>query len=99
MQHKENIPPGQGNGAFRLQENGLARQSYPVWDASRQRQIAQVLSAAYSPILRCGIGTLYLPHEFYDAGEVQIEIRKRFVKATLHHGGAFVETSAGKSQS
>ena len=96
IQHKENAPPGKVIG-FRLQESGLARQAYPVWDASRQRQIAQVLSAAYSPILKCGIGTLYLPHELQDTSEVQIKIRDRFVKAALHRG-AFVPTSAGKSK-
>lgn len=95
MQQKIDGPPGKVMG-FRLNENGMARKGYTIFDESGEKKIAQVLSAAYSPLLKCCIGTAYLPDEFQAKKIIHVEVRKQLISADLHRG-AFVEIKAGKT--
>ncbi len=96
MRHKKQGAPGKVTG-FRLKAAALARSGAPVWDANRKEQIAQTLSAVYSPVLKTGIGSLYLPSS-YKAKEVQIEVRGRFLDAELHSGPFVAVNSKSRSQ-
>ncbi len=95
LEHKKNGAPGKIRG-FQLEDKGLARKGYVVWDQTGNKQISQVQSAAYSPILKAGIGSLYLPTEYGQDEFVQIEIRNKRIPAHLH-SGAFVRGTVKKA--
>ena len=94
MEHKTKGPPGKVFG-FVLKTSGFARSGYPIWDSQGTKKISAVLSGAYSPVLRKGIGTLYLPERYTKIEEIQIEVRDRLLPAKLSRG-PFVEIRAGK---
>ncbi len=64
--------------------------------ADGQTELGLVLSGSHSPVLSKGIGSVYLPIEYSQAGtEIQIELRNRLVPAKVHRG-AFVKGTAGR---
>lgn len=82
---------------FQLLEGGVPREGYPVLDPSGVK-IAQVLSGAYSPSLRHGIGTAFLPIAMRAAGtKLQIEARGRLLQAETV-SGPFVRGSAKRGK-
>ena len=91
-EHKKKGAPGAIMG-FQLEE-GLARSGCAVWNETGKK-ISRVLSAAYSPVLKKGIGSLYLPRECEGLSTVQIEVRGRRLQACLQNQ-PFVQVRAGK---
>ncbi|MCX7810677.1 MAG: glycine cleavage system aminomethyltransferase GcvT [Leptospiraceae bacterium] len=60
--------------------------------------IGEVQSGLYSPSLKTGIGTAFLPFNFKNTeNEICIEIRDKMFKAKVHKG-AFVKGTAGKKK-
>lgn len=94
MEHKKNGTSGRVVG-FQLQDEGLARSAYPVWDSLGIKKISKVLSAAYSPVLRKSIGSLYLSEQYTQVTKVLIEVRNKLLDAKLC-SGPFVKLNAGK---
>jgi aminomethyltransferase len=81
--------------AFILEENGIPRENYPVFSKDGI-EIGKVLSGAYSPILKKGIGTAMLPSNYFNPGtDIHIEIRSKKIPAKIVKG-AFVKGSARK---
>ena len=97
MEHKKNGPPGRVLG-FQLKAEGIARSGYSVWDNLGIKKISKVLSGAYSPILKKGIGSLYLPEQYTQLSQIQLEIRNKLIPAELCTG-PFVKLNAGKNKS
>ncbi len=96
MEHKVNGAPGKVMG-FSLEEDGLARNGCNVWNEDGGKNIGQVLSAAYSPVRKKGIGTVYLPNAYKENSKVQIEIRNKKQLASLQNE-AFIQRKAGRMQ-
>ena len=97
MEHKKNGPPGRVLG-FLLGGSALVRSGYPVWDNLGIKKIGTVLSGAYSPVLKKGIGSLYIPEQYTQVPHVQLEVRNKLLPARICRG-PFVKLNAGeKSQ-
>lgn len=80
---------------FLLEENGIPREGYSVFSGEGV-EIGKVLSGAYSPTLKKGIGTAMLPSAFIGPGHaIYIEIRSKKIPAAVVKG-AFVRGTAGK---
>jgi len=80
---------------FILKENGIPRENYDIYSENGD-PIGKVLSGAHSPTLKKGIGTAYLPSDYFRAGTtVFIEIRNKKISAEVTKG-AFVKGTAGK---
>lgn len=81
-----------------MDENGIPRESCKIFDASGEREIGRVLSGAYSPTLKKGIATAFLPIEFTKNGTlIQIELRSKKFRAHVH-SGSFVQGSAKREK-
>lgn len=81
---------------FILEEGGIAREGMDVLIDGNI--VGQVQSGVYSPVLKKGIGTAFLPYESITAERpIEILIRDRRVKAKLH-SGAFVKGTAGRKR-
>ena len=79
---------------FMLEESGIARDGMQVLIDGKVAGTVQ--SGGFSPVLKKGIGTAFLPSAFVEAGRpVEILIRDRPTKAKLHTT-AFVKGTAGK---
>jgi aminomethyltransferase len=88
--------PDQKICGFILEEGGIAREGMDVLIEGRTAGTVQ--SGVYSPVLKKGIGTAFLPYKEIAAGrQVEIRIRDRLVKAKLHTG-PFVKGTAGKKR-
>ncbi len=86
IDHKKNGPPGRVVG-IALEGNGIPRDHYPVFDAAGENRLGEILSGAFSPTLKKGIGSAYLAAEHTEKGtRVQVEIRGRMVPAVVHRG-------------
>ncbi len=83
LAYKKGTLPGQVLG-FQMKDKLLARKHYNVWDNEGKNRISEVLSAAYSPILKVGIGTLYLKEGYPIDKGVLIEVRDKKIEASLH---------------
>ncbi|GIX41434.1 MAG: aminomethyltransferase [Leptospiraceae bacterium] len=60
--------------------------------------IGDVQSGLYSPSLKMGIGTAFLPYNFKNSeNEILIEIRDKKIKAKIHKG-PFIKGTAGKNK-
>ncbi len=95
LRQKQEGPPGRVVG-FHLEEGGLAREGYAVWDATGREIIGHVLSGGYSPILKRGIGSVYLPLHLIEADRpIFVEVREKLLAARLQLG-PFVRGGAGK---
>ena len=95
MEHKNKGSPGKVVG-FELKAAKLARSGCSVYDHKGEKQISQVLSAAYSPVRESCIGSLYLPSQYDNfMPEVQIQIRNEPVLAHIQQT-PFVDRRAGK---
>jgi aminomethyltransferase len=93
MEHKKS-GTGKRVIGFVMEENAIPREGYPVIVPGMDERFS-VLSGAYSPVLKKGIGTALLPSSIKAGDEIQIEIRSKGVPAkTLT--GPFVRGSAGK---
>lgn len=85
---------------FILEENGIPREGYRVFysNSNKEEIIGTVQSGVYSPILKKGIGTAFLPYSFKEnQKEIFIEIRDKKVKAKINQG-AFVKGTAGQKK-
>ena len=78
-----------------LKEGGVPREGYKIFDESGENELGEVLSGGYSPILKTGIGSSFLPLESAKAETpLLLEVRGRKLKAAAHTG-AFVKGGAG----
>lgn len=60
--------------------------------------IGQVQSGLFSPSLKIGIGTAFIPFSFKNSNkEIFIEIRDKKIKASIHNG-PFIKGTAGKNK-
>ncbi len=81
---------------FSLLEPGVPRAEYSAYAAGAAEPAGVVLSGAYSPSLKIGIGVARLPAALAaPETEFEIEIRGRRLKARVHKG-AFVKGGAGR---
>ena len=72
--------------AFTLLDKGIPRQGYPILDAEG-KEIGIVTSGTLSPSLQKPIGMGYVELDYAKAGtEIQVQIRKKSVKAELIKG-------------
>jgi len=72
--------------AFTLLDKGIPRQGYPILDAEG-KEIGIVTSGTLSPSLQKPIGMGYVELDYAKAGtEIQVQIRKKPVKAELIKG-------------
>lgn len=95
LQQKKDNPERKICG-FVLEEGGIAREGMDVLIDGTVA--GQVQSGVFSPVLKKGIGTAFLPFNSIEPGRaIEIQIRDRRVKARLH-SGAFVKGSAGKKR-
>ena len=78
-------------------EEGLARPHYPIWEKEKKRKIGEVLSAVYSPVLKKGIGSVYIEekYQFSNDAEILVDVRNRFLPAKIKNK-ALVPVKAGK---
>lgn len=85
---------------FILEENGIPREGYKVFysNSNKDEFLGTVQSGVYSPILKKGIGTAFLPYSFKEnQNEIFIEIRDKKIKAKINKG-AFVKGTAGQKK-
>ncbi len=81
---------------FTLIEKSIPREHYKVYDDNIE--IGSVQSGLFSPSLKIGIGTAFLPFEYKkNEKEIYIEIRDKKIKAKTHIG-AFIKGTAGKKR-
>ncbi len=89
ISQKKNGPAMKVAG-FTLEGPGIPREGFAAYSDAGQHT---VLSGAFSPVLKKGIGTVLLPADY--SGSLQVEIRGKKIPASLQKG-AFVKGSAGK---
>lgn len=75
-------PPDVRRVGFKLLENGIPREGFPVLAVNEER-LASITSGGYSPILKHGIGMAYLPASKVpkEGGHIKVAIRGKMVKA------------------
>ena len=95
LQHKEEGPSHRVCG-FVLDERGVPREGLVVTDENGT-PIGKVLSGSFSPTLKQGIGTSYLPVALTKPDtKIRVVIRNKAVPAHIHKG-PFVRGGAGRS--
>ncbi len=87
---------------FILLENGIPREGYKIFKKEQNKfsftEIGSVQSGLYSPILKKGIGTAFLPYfykENQQQNEIFIEIRDKKIPIKIHQG-PFVKAKTKK---
>ena len=69
---------------FILNEKGVPRQGYKIFDETGTTEIGIVTSGTSSPSLKKGIGMGYIKKGYFSKGEkIRIQIRKNFISATI----------------
>ncbi|MCB1175182.1 MAG: glycine cleavage system aminomethyltransferase GcvT [Leptospiraceae bacterium] len=93
MQQKQDGTPGRVCG-FQMQGPGVPRHDMEIVDSSEQ-SVARVLSGVYSPILKKGIGTCYLPAGYLEESTgLKIQVRDKSIPIEIQQG-PFVTIRAG----
>ncbi len=81
---------------FIMSEKSIPREHYKVYD--NHREIGTVQSGLFSPSLKIGIGTAFLPIDYKkNEKEIYIEIRDKKIKAKTY-SGAFIKGTAGRKR-
>ena len=63
---------------IKMEERGIPRKGYEIWDGEGRQKIGVVTSGGYSPTLNVGIAMGYVPREYRKLGTpVKIDIRGR----------------------
>lgn len=96
IQREKREGPAFKHVPFLLLEPGVPRAEYVAYAAGAAEPAGVVLSGAYSPTLKVGIGTVRLPAALaVPEQEFEVEIRGRRFKARVQKG-AFVKGGAGR---
>ncbi len=83
IEQKKNGSEGLVTG-FVLQESGVPREGYPVYIPGEGSPVGEVLSGGHSPVLKKGIGTVFLQRgKIMEGAPLEVEIRKRRLKAVI----------------
>ena len=67
-----------------MEERGIPRKGYEIWDGEGKEKIGVVTSGGYSPTLNVGIAMGYVPREYRKIGTpVRINIRGRLARGKI----------------